>query len=113
MNETTVIVVSLISVTVLLIAIIVVFGRLKIEQQRTLQKLLEKQETSPGDWERVVGATRPKDQDLRRGMLFIATGLALGGFFFMMGGVGWMFAGVPIAVGLVYLLLSKLNAPKG
>ena len=58
MNETPIIIAGLISVAAVVVAAVIIFGRLKIEQQRTIQKLLEKDDESRPELAQALGSLR-------------------------------------------------------
>ena len=107
MQEPIVIAAVLLSLAIVLATLIVVFGRLKIEQQKTLQKLLEKGESSRRDWDRILAPVSQPVSDFRRGVLLTVVGLALTGFLFLVGGIGWLLGLIPTVIGLVYLLFWR------
>ncbi len=112
MEQTYLVMVGIVCLTVLLLAVLVVLGWLKKEQQRTIQKMIDQNKLDQEDLVRLISSQPQHIRDLRRGLLLLVLGLSLGGVMSLMGGVGWMLAVIPIAVGLVYLLLWFLNAPK-
>ena len=110
MDETLLVVTGLVCTTVLLTVIVVVYGWIKKEQQRTLRALLEHDKAGPDELRRFLSPVPQHKRDLRRGLLLVGFGLTIGVVFLFMGGVGWMFASIPIAVGLVHLLLWYSHA---
>ena len=103
MTHSGIIIAGMISVAVILAAVILVFGRLKLEQQRTIQKLLEKDEASRPEWAPVLGSMNRGDNDFRRGVLLLVMGLTIGVFLFFVGGKAWILGSLPVTLGLVYL----------
>lgn len=83
-------------------------SRLRIEQQRTLQKLLDRGE----DVEtaaRTAGIPGRAQRDLRRGVVLVAIGLAWSVATFMIGGIAWRLGAAPVVLGLFFLVLWKLD----
>ena len=104
MQDPMLIAAGLVGAAVILATIIYSFGRLKLEQQKTLQMLLEKDESTRAEWSRIMGPSHRAENDFRRGILLLCLGVSLTVLFFFMGGIAWMFGCVPITLGLVYLL---------
>ncbi len=109
MHENSLIIAGMISVALVLVAVIYVFGKLKIEQQRTLRKILEKDETALSELPRAFGSLSRADSDFRRGILLIVTGITLGAFFFYIGGKAWIMGFLPLTIGCVYLFFWVRN----
>ena len=84
----------------------------RIEQQRTIQKLLEKDDGSRPELAQALGSLRRGDNDLRRGMLLVASGLVWSATTFFIGGNAWIFGGVPVVIGIVYLLFWRMSAAR-
>src|SRR5262245_29433271 len=84
------------------------YSRLRIERERTLQKLLERGLTAD-EFNRAAGLGKTERADLRRGLLLIGVGLAWSVVTFFIGGPAWKMGGAAIAIGLVYVLLWKLD----
>ncbi|MEM7049306.1 MAG: DUF6249 domain-containing protein [Acidobacteriota bacterium] len=101
---------GLAATAIVLVTFIIVFGRLKIEQQRTLQKLLESGEDAPPELHNLLTPAHRARNDFRRGMLLVTTGLTLSVFMFFVGGIAWIFGIVPVATGLVYLFFWTRNS---
>ncbi len=110
MNETTIIIAGIIGSAAVLSVVVYFFGRLKIEQQRTLQRLLEKDDSSRAEWARALGPARRGDNDFRRGVLLVVVGTSLGTGLFFVGGNAWIFSLLPVTIGFVYLMFWKVNA---
>ena len=106
--DTPVIVAGLLGLALILSVAIYSFGRLRIEQERSLQKLIDRG-LSGEELLRSTGIPDRKRRDLRRGVLLIAVGLAWSGFTFFVGGNAWTFGIVPIFLGGVFVLLSILD----
>lgn len=112
MEDTAVVVTSIICGTFLLTVVLLILWRMRSQKQMTLQKLLEHEQI---DQEKLMQILMPQHrfgQDFRRGILLLGLGLTLGVFFFFMGGSAWMLASVPVAVGLIYLFFWWLNDAK-
>src|SRR4029453_16655696 len=84
------------------------YVRLRVERERTLQKLVERGLTGD-DLIRAAGLDRSRGSDLRRGMLLIGVALAWSSVTFLVGGPAWKMGGAPLAIGLVYVLLWALD----
>ena len=98
----------IIGVAVVLATVVLVFGRLKLEQQRTLQLILEKDETTRGEWGRLLAIADRPTHDFRRGVLLIVVGATLTLIMFFLGGIGWLLGLIPVLVGATYLLFWRL-----
>lgn len=110
MDESLMVIVVLICSTVLLTAVIIVFGWIKKEQQRTLRALLEHDKVGPEEVTRFLSPVPRHVRDFRRGLFLMGFGSTIGIVFYFMGGVAWMFAVIPIVVGLVYVGLWYAHA---
>jgi hypothetical protein len=84
------------------------FGRLRIEQERTLQKLIDRG-LSGDELFRAAGLADRGRKDLRRGLLLSGVGLSWSVVTFFVGGSAWIAGVFPLAIGLVYLLLRLLD----
>ncbi len=100
---------AMLCITLFLTTLLILFFRNKMEQQKTLQKLIETSEEPSAVIEKVLQNTNRKMSDLRRGMLLLTVGLTVMLIFFYLGGVAWMFGLLPVVVGLVYLFFWFLN----
>lgn len=99
---------GIVGLALILSVSIYVFARLRIEQERTLQKLIER--GASGD--EVARAVRPADRasaDLRRGLLLIAVGISWSTLTFFAGGKAWMAGIVPLTIGATYVLFRILD----
>ena len=106
--STPVIVAGLLGFALILSVAIYTFGRLRIEQERSLQKLIDRGLSSE-ELMRSAGIPSRSRRDLRRGVLLIAVGLAWSGFTFFVGGNAWTFGMVPMFLGAVFVLLSFVD----
>ena len=106
--DTSVIIAGLLGLALILSVAIYTFGRLRIEQERSLQKLIDRG-MSGEELLRSTGIPNRSRRDVRRGVLLIAVGLAWSGFTFFVGGNAWTFGIVPIFFGGVFVLLSVLD----
>ena len=84
------------------------FTRLRIEQERTLQRLIDRG-VSGEELVRAAGGRDKGSRDLRRGLLFIAVGVAWTVITFFIGGTAWMMGGFPIAIGFVFVVLRAID----
>jgi hypothetical protein len=75
MQQTLVICAAILGLSLVLSVAVYVFGRLRIEQQTTLQKLIERGLTDD-QLLRSAGLAERGSRDLRRGLLLIAVGLS-------------------------------------
>lgn len=111
MHDQAITVAGILGVSLILSTVVYVTGRLRIEQQRTLQKLLD----SGGrivDLPDTAGFTRRPDRDLRRGLLLIAIGVLWALVTFFIGGRAWILGVAPTALGLICLLFWKLDGAR-
>lgn len=92
---------------ILAVAIYVV-GRLRIEQQRTLQALMERG-VAGDELLRASGIADPRSRDLRRGLLLIGIGVAWSTVTFFIGGRAWIMGAFPITLGIVYVLFRMFD----
>jgi hypothetical protein len=83
-------------------------ARVRIERERTLQKLIDRG-VSGDELVQAAGLGQPHRSDLRRGLLLIGVGIAWAGVTYFIGGPAWRMGGAPAALGLVYVLLWALN----
>ena len=84
------------------------FGRLRIEQERTLQKLIDRG-LSGDELMRAAGFIDRPAKDLRRGLLLVGVGVSWSVFTFFVGGKAWMLGIVPITLGMVFVALRALD----
>ena len=108
MYDTAIAVAGILGVSLILSVLVHVSGRLRIEQQRTLQKLLDRG-GSLDDLAAVGGFARRADRDLRRGILLVAIGVIWSLVTFFIGGRAWILGVVPVALGLACVLFWKLD----
>lgn len=94
--------------TVILAVAVLVAGRLRIERQRTLQKLLDRG-MAVDELVQAAGLVAPPDADRRRGLLLIAIGVAWSSATFFVGGRAWILGVVPVIVGLAFVSLWMLD----
>jgi hypothetical protein len=88
------------------------FARLRIEQERTLQKLIDRG-LSGEELMRAAGVIDRPTKDLRRGLLLVGVGLSWSVFTFFVGGKAWMLGIVPITLGMVFVALRALDGRRG
>jgi hypothetical protein len=106
--NTPVIVAGLLGLALILSVAIYTFGRLRIEQERSLQKLIDRG-LSGDELLRTAGIPSRASRDRRRGFFLITLGLAWSGFTFFVGGNAWTFGGVPIFIGAALVVFSILD----
>jgi hypothetical protein len=99
---------GLLGLALILSVSVYAFARLRIERERTIQKLMERG-LSGDEFIRAAGLGRSRDLDLRRGLLLMGVGVAWAAVTFFIGGPAWKMGGAPLAIGLVYLLLWTLD----
>ena len=114
MESSVVVIVSLICVTLLIIAVLFIGSRAKLAQERTLQRMMESnEEVDPRLLEMAgLAANQGVDQDFRRGVIFVVSGATLGIVFYQMGGSAWKFSFLPMVIGAVYIFFWALQARK-
>jgi hypothetical protein len=100
-----------------LILAVTIYGvaRLRIEQQRTMQKLLDRG-AGAEELARVVGVVDRPRQDLRRGLLLIAAGVAWSTVTFILEGPqgpAWVFGIFPLAIGSAFVAFKVLDGRRG
>jgi hypothetical protein len=108
MYDTAIAVAGILGVSLILAVLVHASARLRIEQQRTLQKLLDSG-GSIDSLATVDGFGHRAGRDLRRGILLAAIGAAWSLVTFFIGGQAWILGAVPVAVGLAYVLFWKLD----
>lgn len=109
MYQTAIAAAGILGVSLILSVLVYVSGRVRIEQQRTLQKVLDR----GGDIDHLVAITglgRRADRDRRRGIVLVAIGVLWSLVTFFIGGSAWILGVVPVALGLVYVVFWKLDA---
>jgi len=99
---------GVLGLTAILCMAIYTFARLRIEQERTLQKLIEKG-LSGEELIRVAGVVDRPTRDLRRGLLLVGVGVSWSVFTFFLGGKAWMLGIVPLTLGMVFVALRVLD----
>ena len=97
--------------TLVLIVVMWIIHRNKQQKQITLQKLIESgQQLSPEILESLNLTTKSRpQQDFRKGILLVVSGVIMTTIFKLMGGFGWVFGFVPLVLGLVYIAFSRLK----
>ncbi len=95
---------GVLGVTIVIAAAIWVYGRVRIERERTLQHLIARG-MAPDDLARIVGADLRRQLDLRRGVLLLAVGVAWTGVTYAVGGKAWTLGAGPIALGVAYVVV--------
>jgi len=101
-------------VTLIIIAVLFFINRTKIAKQRTLQSLVETgKEITPELLESLgLKVKKLPQDDFRKGVLLFVTGMMLTLILKIIGGIIWIFGIVPIIIGLVYIVFSRLNSAK-
>ena len=106
--DQSVVVAGILGLALILSVTVYTFGRLRIEQERSLQKLIDRG-LSGEELLHSAGIPNRSRRDLRRGVLLITVGLAWSAFTFFVGGDAWRFGILPIFLGGVFILLSILD----
>lgn len=109
MQQTILLIAGILGMSLILSVVVHTFGRLRIEQQKTLQKLIE-QGVPGADLLQIAGIDTRVNRDRRFAMLLIALGAGWSSVTFFIGGWAWIIGFFPIVVGAAYLLLRKLDA---
>jgi hypothetical protein len=99
---------ALLGLALLLSVLVYAYSRVRIERERTLQKVIDRGGTGD-DLVRAAGLGQPHRSDLRRGLLLIGVGIAWSGVTYFIGGTAWRMGGAPAVIGLVYVLLWAVN----
>lgn len=108
MHQTLIVIAGILGLSLILAVTIHMLARLRIEQHRTLQKLIE-QGASGQELFRAAGLTPRGDRYRRRGILLIALGLAWSMVTYFIGGPAWMMGLFPVLLGAACLLIWKLD----
>jgi hypothetical protein len=103
-----VVVAGVLGLSLLLSVSVYAFARLRIEQEKTLQKLIDRG-LSGDELLRATGVVDRGGKDLKRGLLFIAIGLSWSIVTFFAGGQAWIAGIFPVAIGSVYVLFKVLD----
>ncbi len=108
MQQTLVICAGILGLSLVLSVAVFVFGRLRIEQQTTLQKLIDRGVAD----DQLLGCAGLADRggrDMRRGLLLIAIGLSWSTVTFFVGGPAWIVGVFPVTIGAVFVLFRALD----
>jgi len=108
MQQTLLLCTGILGLSLVLSVAVYVYGRLRIAQQTTLQKLIDHGLSGDPLW-RAAGADDRGAGDLRRGVLLLGVGLAWSAVTFFIGGKAWILGSFPMAIGAVYLLLRVVD----
>jgi hypothetical protein len=108
MEHSLILVAGILGMSLILSVVIYVSGRLRIEQQKTLQMLAERG-VSGDELLRAAGLAEPRARDLRRGLLLLGIGLSWSVVTFFIGGKAWMAGLFPVTIGLVYVLFRVID----
>lgn len=108
MNDPMVTAAALLGLALILAAAVHGVARLRVEQQRTLQKLVERG-LSGDELLRGAGLSPAPDRDRRRGLWLIALGLVWSATTYGIGGPAWRLGLAPVLLGLACLALWKLD----
>lgn len=108
MHQTLLLCAGILGLSLVLSVSIYVFGRLRIAQQATVQKLLERG-APEADLLRSAGFVDRGTRDLRRGLFLIGLGLAWSIVTYFLGGPAWIMGTFPVTIGVVYLLFRLVD----
>lgn len=108
MDNTLLAVAGLLGLALIFAATILAVGRVRAEQQRTLQKLIERG-VAGDDLLRAAGILPRGERDRRRGLWLIGLGLLWSATTFFIGGPAWRLGLAPVLLGLVCLAMWKLD----
>jgi hypothetical protein len=103
-----------ICVTLIIISVLFFINRTKIAKQKTIQSLVETGKDITPELLESLGLKvkkRPQD-DFRKGVLLFVIGMVLTLILKSIGGIIWIFGIVPIILGIVYIVFSRLNSAK-
>lgn len=112
MEHELIIIVACICVTVLVVVAMYIRSASQNESQRTLQKALDSNTELTPELLAVVQVHKQDKSDTRRGIFLVVVSIAAGSVLFFVGGMAWMFAGIPLVVGLTYLVLPSILSNK-
>lgn len=108
MQQTLIACAGILGMSLVLSVAIYAFGRLRIEQQTTLQKLIDRG-VPDEQLLRSAGLAERGGRDLRRGLLLIGIGLSWSTVTYFVGGSAWIFGVFPVTIGAVYVLFRALD----
>lgn len=108
MTDPIVLAAGILGIALILAVAVHAVARQRIEQQRTLQKLIERG-LDVDAIASLAGIMNRGQRDLRRGTLLVAIGLAWSATTFFVGGKAWILGIVPIVLGGAILLLRTLD----
>lgn len=108
---------TLFGAPVLIVAAIMFFSYLKNRSlHRTVREMVAKGQPVPPELFATPGSPIKTRNDLRRGVILVTTGVGLMIFFGALGqwesGGPWVIGLIPFLIGVAYLVLGKLDAPK-
>jgi hypothetical protein len=108
MHETLLMAAGLLGLALICAATVLALGRVRSEQQRTLQKLIERG-LAGDELLRAAGILPLRHRDRRRGLWLIALGLVWAGCTYFIGGPAWRLGLAPVLLGLASLAMWKLD----
>ncbi len=112
MDHEIIIIVACICVTVLVVAAMYIRSVSQNESQRTLQKVLDSNTELTPELLALVQVHKQDKSDIRRGIFLVVASITSGSVLFFAGGIAWMFACIPLVVGLTYLVLPSILSNK-
>jgi len=100
--------------TLIIISVLFFINRTKISKQNTIQKLIETgKDITPELLESLDLKVKQQPQnDFRKGVLLFITGIILTFILKIIGGFIWIFGLLPVIIGIVYIVFSRLNLAK-
>jgi hypothetical protein len=108
MHDTLLMASGLLGLALILAATVLAVARLRGEQQRTLQKLIERG-LAGDELLRAAGVLPLPERDRRRGLWLVALGLVWAVTTYFIGGPAWRLGLAPVLLGLVCLAMWRLD----
>ncbi len=99
---------GILGLAAVLAAAIFVYGRVRVERERTLQRLVDRGMTID-ELARLLGPDAQRRLDLRRGVLLLAVAIAWSAVTFAIGGKAWTLGAVPAAIGVAYVAVWGMH----
>lgn len=101
-------------VTLIIISVLFFINRTKISKQKTIQALVETGKDITPELLDSLGLEVKKQpqNDFRKGVLLSITGIVVTLILKAIGGFAWIFGLLPIIIGIVYIVFSRLNLAK-
>ena len=112
MDHEMLLIVACICVTVLVVAAMYIRSVSQNESQRTIQKALDSKSELTPELLALIPVYEQDKSDTRRGIFLVVTSITSGIALFFAGGFAWMFAAIPLVLGLTYLVLPRVLSNK-